>query len=93
MSNDDLPPPILVNESPGRDQVATAIRYVLMAASSVATALGAIEVAGKFNALLITAGPIATAMVFVWGQVSARRAAQTKAALASRLPDDVATFK
>lgn len=85
--------PILVNAGPGRDQVATAIRYVLMAASSVATALGFAEVAGKFNALLVTAGPIATAAVFIWGQWSARHGAKTKAALAAQLPDSVAAFK
>lgn len=85
--------PIRVNASPGPDQVATGIRYALMAAASVASALGFAEVAGKFNALLVTAGPIAVFAVFVWGQWSARHNSKAKAVMAAQLPDEIARFK
>jgi hypothetical protein len=85
--------PIRVNATPGPDQVATGIRYGLMALASVASALGFAEVAGKFNDLLVTAGPIAALVVFVWGQWSARYNSKAKAVMAAQLPDEIAKFK
>lgn len=87
------PDPIRVNATPGPDQVATGIRYALMALASVASALGFAEVAGKFNALLVTAGPVAAFVVFAWGQWSARLNSKAKAVMASQLPDEIAKFK
>lgn len=90
---DFKPDPIMVNGTPEVDQMATGIRYVLLALASIASAMGFADVAGKFNALLIVAGPVAMAAVFVWGQLNTRAKSKRAATMAAALPNDVAQVK
>lgn len=85
--------PIQVNSSPLPDQIASAIRQLLLVLSTAATALGAVGWAGKFNALAVIAGPLAGLIVIILGQIKTRKAAQTAAALATAAPAHVAQVK
>lgn len=86
-------PPIVVNASPVQDQIAAGLRVFIIAAGSVATALGYAGVAGKLNALLLAVGPVAAAIAFLVGQLKTRALAKKAARMATLLPDSVATTK
>lgn len=87
------PQPIKVYENAWRDQFATGFRYLFMAGSSIATALGLSGLGGTFVSLEATAGPLGMLAAFLYGQWSARHNAHIKAHLTANVSDDVATFK
>ena len=93
MTDPVQPEPIVVNATPTADQIAAALRQLVLVLATAATALGAVGWAGELNALAIVAGPLAGLIVIVWGQFATRKAAQIKATLATALPDSVATTK
>lgn len=86
-------PPIQVNANPLVDQVATGLRYALLAVASIAGALGYSHVAGQASALLSATGTVAGLIVFAWGQLRTRQMSQKSAAMANQLPDSIAKTK
>lgn len=93
MMADQTQTPLLVNEKAGPDQWAAAIRYALMAASSVASALGYTKTAGEFSAMLTVAGPLAMVIVFAMGQWKTRQQSLKLATVTKAAPDSVAQIK
>jgi uncharacterized membrane protein YfcA len=87
--------PILVNATPTPDQIASAIRYGVTAAGSIAGALG---YSGVFsdkqdNTAAAMIGPMAVVIAFIWGQLVTRLRAKQLAVTAAHSPDPVAQVK
>lgn len=85
--------PIIVNASPTPAQILSGVRWAITTAGAVATALGYAGAAGHISGLLQFAGPIATAVGFALSQWNARDSAKVKAALAGKLPNEIAVAK
>lgn len=83
-------PAIQVSANPLQDQVATGLRYGLLAVSAVAGSLGYTHVAGQASALLMAVAPVAGFAVFVWGQLRTRAMSKKSAAMANMLPNEKA---
>jgi hypothetical protein len=84
---------IVVNADPRVDQMAALLRQILLILAAGAGAFGYAGWAGKFSALLVVVGPLAAVIVTVWGQLKTRSVSTKAAAMASFLPDHIATTK
>ena len=90
---DPVPPVIMVNADPMKDQVETGLRYLLLALGAIAGALGWTRTAGTASALMLAVGPVAMLVAFVWGQVKTRTLSRKASTMAAHLPDSVAQTK
>ncbi len=90
---DFSPSPIVANANPTPDQIATGLRQFVLIVAPVLTTLGYAKLAGELNSLLVIVGPIATIVVFIWGQLHSRQNAKDKATLAAAAPDSVGVVK
>jgi hypothetical protein len=86
-------PPIVANASPVPEQMASALRQLILALASIATALGYSKAAGDLSLVLDVLGPLAAVIVIVLGQLKTRKASQNTATLAAAVPDSIAVVK
>lgn len=88
---DSTQTPIIVNSGDvTKDQVAAALRQILLGVLPLATAAGMTQTAGVLNFLIASVGVISTIVVFVWGQLKTRSASQKLAITADAAPSSVA---
>ncbi len=85
----DTPDTILI-PSTTRAQVETLLRYLLMAAGAILTALGFTHAAGAASLLLLAIGPVASLIAYVMGVLKVRADAQRMADLQARVPNSIA---
>lgn len=85
--------PIQVNATPTKDQIEVAIRQIVLALGPVMTLVGYAGWAGAANVILAVAGPVATVVVFVWGQLYTRSRSKKMTVMAEASPNSVAQVK
>lgn len=86
-------PPIIANASPVPEQLAAALRQLILALAMVATALGYSKAAGDLNLVLQVIGPFAAVVSIILGQLKTRVASQNTAKLAAAVPNSIAVVK
>jgi hypothetical protein len=89
--------PIIVPDTPTQPQIEALVRQVLAAAGLIAAAFGLAKAAGAITILTTLIGPIGSLVggvigigAIVYGQVITRRNARKAAAMATKLPNDIA---
>lgn len=85
--------PIMVNGDPRQALLETMFRQAITVAGVIAGALGYTKFAGSASALLLVAGPVASAVAIVWGQLEAYRKGKEAAIMAAAAPNSVAQVK
>ena len=98
---ESLDQPMTVNAGPANDQIAAAVRTIVLVVSAI-TALAGLaskhDLAGliayvQSSDFITAAGVVVSAGVFAWGQLKTRKRAVQLATMASILPDTIATTK
>jgi len=85
--------PIVVNASPTPAMTTAAVRQAILGLAGALTAFGAANWGTTLGSLAVFAGPIAFLVTFVLGQIHTHTAATNQAAMASLLPNNLATTK
>lgn len=84
-------PAIQVNADPKQAQYGAAIRQAVLVASGVVGAFGYTHLSTEIGALSLVSGPAAGLIAFILGQLHTRRAEKQQIAMATVLPDRIAT--
>lgn len=87
------PEPIIVNANPAVDQIQAGLRLTIVAAGSVAGALGFVHATHTIDSLLLAVGPVAAAVAYIWALVKTRVLSKKASAMAAMLPFHVAQTK
>ncbi len=85
--------PIVVNANPAVDQIQAGLRLTIVAAGSVAGALGFVRATHTIDGLLLAVGPVAALIAYVWALVKTRTLSLKASSMAAMLPFHVAQTK